>query len=160
MTCLCRYATTHASNWGGRTPGSQTPGVPATRHSRSPARSATNASKMRRKCSSSDRLDQLADPIRGHQPRRLTPDVYPLSNQGVMNTETIPGVITKEYPTSCTPQANTEHRTSDCQKQRATEEILTCTTCTTGTSITVSSNWGITVVWKPMGNCLRATTGM
>ena len=30
MTCLCRYATTHASSWGDRTPGSQTPGVPAT----------------------------------------------------------------------------------------------------------------------------------
>ena len=31
MTCLCRYATTHATNWGDRTPGSPTPGVPATR---------------------------------------------------------------------------------------------------------------------------------
>ena len=30
MTCLCRCATTHATNWGDRTPGSQTPDVPAT----------------------------------------------------------------------------------------------------------------------------------
>ena len=36
MTCICRYdIAAHAPNSGGRTPGSQTPGVPATRHSTS-----------------------------------------------------------------------------------------------------------------------------
>ena len=28
--CLCRYTSVGAPKWGGRTPGSQTPGVPAT----------------------------------------------------------------------------------------------------------------------------------
>ena len=30
MTCVVPYATADAPNWGDRTPGSQTPGVPAT----------------------------------------------------------------------------------------------------------------------------------
>ena len=62
-TCLCRYAPAHASNWSGRTPESQTPGVPATPsprqrrtlrhrglkngHSRPCGRSAKKAAKMR-----------------------------------------------------------------------------------------------------------------
>ena len=33
--CVCPYIPAHAPNSGGRTPGSQTPGVPATRHSTS-----------------------------------------------------------------------------------------------------------------------------
>ena len=43
---------------------------------------------------------------------------------------------------------------------RRVNEPRSCTTCTTATSITVSSNWGKSVVWKTTGNCLCATTGV
>ena len=51
------------------------------------------------------------------RPRRLTPNMYPLSTQKALNTETIPEVISQKNAESCTSKANTEHRTKDCQIQ-------------------------------------------
>ena len=45
-------------------------------------------------------------------PRRLTPSMYPLSNQGVLaEYGNVPEFIFQKNPHSCTPMANSEHET-------------------------------------------------